>query len=110
MLEYKGYHAEIVFDEEENYYCGKLYGITDLVMFGGETEKEVEEDFHSAVEDYLEFCRADGKEPKREEFKLSNIEVKDDLYKSLSTAAKNAGESLNGFVEKILTDYLAKTA
>ena len=46
MLEYKGYHAEIIFDAEDNYYTGRLYGIRDLVMFGGETEKEVEEDFH----------------------------------------------------------------
>ena len=66
MLEYKGYHAEIIFDEEDNYYCWKLYGIKDLVMFGGETEKAVEEDFHLAVADYLEFCKETNQEPKRE--------------------------------------------
>lgn len=110
MLEYKGYHAEIEFDKDTNYWCGWLYGIKDLVTFGGETKEEAEKDFHLAVEDYLEFCKALNQEPDHEEVKLSNIEVKDDLYKSLSTAAKNAGESLNGLVEKILSDYLAKTA
>ena len=106
MLEYKGYHAEIEYDKEDDYYCGKLYGIKDLVMFGGATEEEVEADFHLAVEDYLEFCRADGKEPNRE----FNLELTSSLRTSLEKAAKNAGQSLNNFVEKILTDYLAKTA
>ncbi len=110
MWNYKGYHAEVVYNEETNYWTGWLYGISDFVTFGGETEEEVKADFYSAVDEYLDYCKEIGKEPKHEDFKLSNIEVKDDLYKSLSTAAKNAGESLNGFVEKILSDYLAKTA
>ena len=111
MLEYKGYHAEIEYDKEDDYYCGKLYGIRDLVMFGGATEEEVEADFHLAVEDYLEFCRADGKEPNCE--KKSNdldVRVNSDLYQSLTVAAKNSKETFNSFIEKILSDYVAKTA
>lgn len=107
MLEYKGYHAEIEFDEEENYYCGWLYGISDLVTFGGETKAEVEKDFRDAVDDYLEFCKETNQEPKREENKLK---INSDLYKTLMTAAENAGENLNDFVEKILSDYISKTA
>lgn len=106
MLEYKGYHAEIEYDKEDDYYCGKLYGIKDLVMFGGATEEEVEEDFHLAVEDYLEFCRETNQEPKRE----FNLKLTSDMRTALEKAAKNAGQSLNNFVEKILSDYLAKTA
>lgn len=108
MLEYKGYHAEISYDEEENYYSGHLYGIRDLVMFGGETKAEVEADFRLAVEDYLEFCRAEGKEPNREDDDI--VRVSHDLYQSLKDAAKKADENLNSFAEKILADYIAKTA
>lgn len=110
MWEYKGYHAEYIFDPEDNYYTGRLYGIRDLVMFGGETEEELKADFHLAVEDYLEFCRADGKEPNREKANDLGVRVNSKLYDSLTTAAKNAGESFNSFVEKILSDYIAKTA
>ena len=106
MLEYKGYHAEIEFDKDTNYYCGWLYGISDLVTFGGETMEEIEADFHLAVEDYLEFCKETNQEPKREPY----LPVSSSLRTSLEKAAKNAGQSLNNFVEKILTDYLAKTA
>ena len=66
MLEYKGYHAEFEFDNDTNYWCGWLYGIKDLVTFGGETKEEAEKDFKVAVEDYLEFCKALNQEPNRE--------------------------------------------
>ena len=79
------------------------------MMFGGETEKAVEEDFHLAVADYLEFCKETNQEPKREVSNDLDVRVNSELYKSLVTAAKNAGESLNGLVEKILSDYLAKS-
>ena len=81
-----------------------------MVTFGGETKEDAEKDFYVAVEDYLEFCKALNQEPDREEVKLSNIEIKDDLYQSLLSVAKNTGESLNILVEKILTGYLAKSA
>ena len=60
------------------------------------------------MEDMLntEFCKEVGKEPNRE-FHLS---VSYELQKSLEAAAEKAGESLNNFVTKILSDYLAKTA
>ena len=109
MLEYKGYHAEIEFDEETNYYCGWLYGISDLVTFGGETEEEVEKDFYDAVDDYLEFCKETNQEPKREKNNL-NLMVDYKILENLKIAAKNSGESLNEFVEKILSNYFTKTA
>ena len=110
MLEYKGYHAEIFYDDEDKYYSGRLYGLNDLVTFGGETEEEVEKDFYLAVDDYLEFCRAKNQEPDKEFGECLDVRVNSDLYKSLKEAAKNSKESLNEFVEKILSDYMTKTA
>ena len=110
MLEYKGYHAEFEFDNDTNYWCGWLYGIKDLVTFGGETKEEAEKDFHLAVEDYLEFCEELHQEPNREVSDKLDVRVNSDLYKSLKLAAQNAGESFNSFIEKILADYISKTA
>ena len=100
MLEYKGYHAEIVYDEEVNYYSGRLYGIHDLVTFGGETKAEVEADFRLAVEEYLEFCKELGKEPNREVAEDLNLRVNDDLYKNLKDATNKSDKNFNDFVEK----------
>ena len=105
-LFYKGYRTNVEFDEEEKYYYGKLEGIEDFVNFGTEFEDKIVDEFHSAVDDYLELCEEIGEEPNRESY----LPVSSSLRTSLEKAAKNAGQSLNNFVEKILTDYLAKTA
>lgn len=38
-------------------------GIRSLISYEGETAKELLDDFHGAVDDYLETCKAEGKEP-----------------------------------------------
>ena len=64
-FEYKGYYTKIRYNEEEKWYSGKLEGIRDLVNFGSEKLSEMEQEFHSAVDDYLEFCAEVGKQAER---------------------------------------------
>ncbi len=63
MLEYKGYYTNIRIDFESRVLYGKIEGITDYVDFESETVSGIEKEFHSAVDDYIEFCREVGKIP-----------------------------------------------
>ena len=110
MLEYKGYHAKIIYDEYSKSLFGKLAGISDLVTFESDSPVEIEKEFHDAVDDYLETCKEVGKEPEREFSGKLNVTVQPEIHRTLATFAEKSGESLNKFVEKILSDYLAKTA
>ena len=38
-------------------------GIRSLISYKGENAKELLDDFHDAIDDYLETCKAEGKEP-----------------------------------------------
>lgn len=40
-------------------------GIRALISYEGEDAKELLEDFHNAVDDYLELCKVQGKEPEK---------------------------------------------
>ena len=62
-LEYKGYWTNIEIDFESHVLHGRLEGIRDLVNFESETIDGIEREFHSAVDDYLEFCAELGDEP-----------------------------------------------
>ena len=53
---YKGYCADIEIDFEDRILHGKIAGIRDLVTFESETVDGIVREFHSAVDDYLEFC------------------------------------------------------
>ena len=62
-MEYKGYHAKYEVDEESNMLVGKILGISDLVTFESEDVAGLKEEFESAADDYLEFCKEVGKDP-----------------------------------------------
>ena len=62
-LEYKGYWTNIEIDFESHVLHGRLEGIRDLVNFESETVDGIVREFHSAVDDYLEFCSEVGKQP-----------------------------------------------
>lgn len=63
MPRYKGYCANAEYEEESKVWHGKIEGIKDLVTFESESAAEIENEFHAAVDDYLEFCKEVGKEP-----------------------------------------------
>ena len=109
-LFYKNFRTNVAYDEEEKYYYGKLEGIEDFVNFGTENIDKIIEEFHSAVDDYLEYCAEISKVPKPAVKPKYNLEIKSDLYDSIKIAAEKSGANVENFIEKILADYLSKTA
>ena len=75
VLEYKGYYTVIKIDFERHQLYGKIEGISDLVNFMSDSLSGIEREFHSAVDDYLEFCDEVGKEPARSMQKLEIIQA-----------------------------------
>ena len=105
-LENKGYHAKIEFDSEDLVLRGKIEGIKDLVNFESADISTVEEEFHAAVDDYLEFCKDVGKEPDKEYKGTFNIRISPDLHKRLAIVAMQNGDTLNATVEKAIVNYV----
>jgi len=62
-MEYKGYIAEIEFDEGDQIYHGRVPEIEDVITFEGKTHEELEQAFVDSIEDYLDFCLTENKEP-----------------------------------------------
>ena len=100
ILEYKGYHTTIEFDVETYVLRGKIEGINDFVNFESNDPKAIEQEFHAAVDDYLEFCQEVGKEPDKEYKGTFNIRIQPKLHKKAALLALKNGESLNTTVEK----------
>ena len=59
-IEYKGYIGSVEFSETDKVFFGKVMGIRTLISYEGTTAQELIEDFHGAVDDYLELCQAEG--------------------------------------------------
>lgn len=106
ILEYKGYHTIIEFDTEAFVLRGKIEGINDFIDFESDSPKMIEQEFHAAVDDYLEFCQEVGKEPDKEYKGTFNIRIHPDLHKKVALFALKNGESLNNTVEKAIQAYV----
>lgn len=108
VLEYKGYYTRIEYDTEGLVLRGKIEGINDLVTFECEDTKKVEEEFHKAVDEYLNFCKEVGKTPEKEYKGTFNIRISPKLHKELAVLAMKNGDSLNGSVEKAIREYVVE--
>ncbi len=52
-MNYKGYTGSVKFSEADGLFYGKVLGIRSLISYEGGNVKELKEDFHKAIDDYL---------------------------------------------------------
>lgn len=98
-IEYKGYVGSIEFSEEDSMFFGKVIGIRPLISYEGENAKDLINDFHGAVNDYLAACEAEGIEPEKAYKGSFNIRISPELHKKAAIIAMAHQISLNSFIE-----------
>ena len=107
LMKYKGYHAKIEFDQDDQIFVGHVLGINDSVNFHGESVKELSNSFRDAINNYLAYCEKTGKAPEKE-FKGSfNVRIKPEKHKKVALYAANEGITINQFVSRAIDDELA---
>lgn len=108
VLEYRGYHTNITYDAHAGRLRGVINGIDDHVDFSSDKIEKIEEEFHKAVDDYVEFCREVGKAPCKEYKGVFNVRVKPSLHRELVQISEKEGESLNAIVERALQLFVKR--
>ena len=102
LLEYKGYFGSCEIDPEDDILYGKVEFIKDLVSYEGHTAKSIKESFIEAVDDYLDMCKSQGKEPDKP-FKGSlNIRIGEEIHKALSLKSISSNKSVNAIIKEAL--------
>lgn len=108
-MEYKGYVGSVEFSEEDALFFGKVLGVRALISYEGENTRDLVEDFHSAVDDYLELCAAEGVEPEKAYKGSFNVRISPELHKKAAIAAMAKQISLNRFVEESIVRAVLAT-
>lgn len=107
-LDYKGYYGSIEYSHDDNLLYGKILGVPGLISYEGKTGADLESDFRSAIDEYLNDCKENGVEPVKP-FKGSfNVRIPAELHQKAAMLALEAKTSLNAFVaeairERVLT-------
>lgn len=102
MLEYKGYHASIEYDAEDNIFVGEVFGISDSLNFHGTSVTELKEMFQQCIDNYLDLCEKIGKIPDKEFKGTFNVRIPPELHKKAALAAAKEKITLNQYVMKAI--------
>ena len=105
-LTYKGYYTEIHYSEEDKVLFGKIEGIADLVNFESDSARDIEEEFHKAVDDYLAYCKGEGKSPDKPYKGSFNVRINPELHKQAALYAAMRDKTLNTVVSEAIEGYL----
>ena len=109
-LNYKGYSGSIEYSHDDNLLFGKVLGIPGLISYEGETGAELEVDFKSAIDEYLNDCKENGIEPFKP-FKGSfNVRISAELHEKAALLAMDAKTSLNSFVAEAIRSRVLKVS
>ena len=98
MMEYKGYLANVRFDEQANLFHGEVMNIRDVVTFQGKTVDQLRRAFRDSVEDYLAFCAARGEAAEKPFSGKFVVRISPELHRKIVIAAATEGKSLNRWI------------
>lgn len=107
-MEYKGYAARVVFDEEAGVLFGEVEGLRDVVTFESTNINELETAFRDSVDDYLAMCAERGEEPEKPYSGKFLVRVDPRLHREIAMAAALSGKSLNAFTSELLKSWLQR--
>lgn len=106
LLSYKNYNGTVEFSKEDNCLFGKVIGIKSLISYEGASVKELEQDFHNAVDEYLEDCKERNIEPEQPYKGTFNVRISPELHRTIVIYAMEHGKSLNAAVEEAIDNMV----
>jgi predicted HicB family RNase H-like nuclease len=101
-MKYKGYEATVEYDDVDQIFFGRVINTRDVISFDGKSVEELKQSFEQVIEEYIEDCKAEGKEPEKSYSGQFNLRIAPELHRKLSIEAKKQNVSLNTLVEKVL--------
>lgn len=109
-MEYKGYHAQVVFDEDADIFHGEVINLRDVITFEGQTVEELWQAFQDSVDDYLEFCSQQGEDPEKPYSGKLMIRVDPELHRRVAIEAQKRGVSINSLVGEVLSNTITENS
>ena len=108
MLEYGGYRAAVVFDDEADLFHGEVVGTRDVITFQGTSVPELRDAFADSVDEYLKFCAERGRTPEKSYSGKIPLRIQPDIHRAATETAKAEGKSLNAWLAETVEQAVAR--
>ena len=106
VMIYKDYIGSVHYSADDEIFFGKIEGINDSISFEGSSVSELKAAFQEAVEDYIELCQLNGKEPEKTYKGSFNIRIRPELHKQAAQKALIERKSLNQYIEDAIEEKI----
>ncbi len=106
-MELEGYHAKIEYDAELNTFRGEILGLTGGADFYGKNPKELKAEFKKSLNVFLQVCKENGIEPRRNYSGKFNLRIPPQLHEQLAIKAQAVGKSVNSLAQEALQQLVA---
>lgn len=102
MMTYKGYFGSVHYNDEDLVFFGKLEFVRSLVSYEGTDVESLKRAFEEAVDDYLEYCEQNNRQPEKPFKGTFNVRLDPALHQRLVAHALGEGKTLNAFIKSVL--------
>ena len=106
LLSYKNYNGTVEYSREDECLFGKVIGIKSLLSYEGQSVQELEQDFKTVIDEYLEDCKERNIEPEQPYKGTFNVRISPELHRTIAVYAIEHGKSLNAAVEEAIGKML----
>ena len=106
IMEINGYRAVIQYDPEIDLFRGEFIGLNGGADFYAKDIDNLRKEGEISLKVFLEMCREDGIEPRKEYSCKFNLRVSPHMHTEIVTRAMAEGKSLNQWVIDVLDESL----
>ena len=110
MMEYKGYQAEVIYDDSIGRLHGRVInsGTYPIATFESENVAELQREFERSIDEYLASCQEDGIEPVKPFSGRLSLRLGTNLHQRVAQASAESGVSVNRWITEALEEQLAR--
>ena len=102
LMSVDGYHARIEYNADTDLFRGEILGLSGGADFYGANPDELRREFKKSLDVFLEVCKEQGIEPRRQFSGKFNLRISPELHEQLAMAAEAQGKSLNALAQETL--------
>ena len=110
MIKYRGYVAEVEFDDSVGRLHGRVInsGSYPVATFEATDIEEIQKEFRDLIDEYIASCEEGGSEPVKLFSGKLNVRLGSDLHKRIAIATEESEMSLNNWIVHALEKSVSR--